>query len=118
MKTDSRTRHAFNADVNELSECQHCGWPKDHDIHAVVTAPGSKDGQAEEMKALFIRVGAEQSIVEVAIERMARAGCKDSLPTNGMFNEHQLDVMFGERLPTYRLIARVMFFELLTGAKP
>lgn len=25
--------HDFNADVGELSECQHCGWGKDHPIH-------------------------------------------------------------------------------------
>jgi hypothetical protein len=30
--------HEFNADVNELSECQHCGWPKDHPRHAVKAA--------------------------------------------------------------------------------
>lgn len=50
---------------------------------------------------------------EMAVERMARAGCTDSLPTDGMFNEHQLDVMYAERIVTYRRIARVMFLALL-----
>lgn len=27
--------HPFDADPNELSECQRCGWGKDHQLHAV-----------------------------------------------------------------------------------
>jgi hypothetical protein len=50
-----------------------------------------------------------------AIERMARAGAKDSMPTNGMFNEDQLGAMFDERLPTYRRIAEVMLVALFNG---
>lgn len=35
--------HEFNADVNELSECQHCGWGKDHDIHTVLPPPPPRE---------------------------------------------------------------------------
>lgn len=51
-----------------------------------------------------------------AIERMARAGAHDSMPTNGMFNSDQLGAMEDERMPTYRRIAEVMLRELLEGA--
>ena len=51
--------------------------------------------------------------VTQAIERMAEAGVRDSLPTNGMFNEHQLDAMRSGRMPTYRRIAEVMLCALL-----
>jgi hypothetical protein len=51
---------------------------------------------------------------EKAVERMARAAVKDSMPTNGMFNSYQLDAMADERMDTYRRIARVMLNALLT----
>lgn len=54
----------------------------------------------------------------IAIERMARAGARDSMPTNGMFNSYQLGAMEDERMPTYRRIAEVMLRELLEGKTP
>jgi len=53
--------------------------------------------------------------LDKAIERMAEAGAKDSLPKNGMFNSEQLDVMKGERLPAYRQLAEVMLKALFNG---
>lgn len=50
-----------------------------------------------------------------AIERMARAGARDSLPDNGMFNAYQLGAMRDERMPTYRRIAEVMLVALFKG---
>jgi hypothetical protein len=50
-----------------------------------------------------------------AIERMAYAGARDSLPRNGMFNSEQLDQMRSERMDTYRKIAKVMYAALLRG---
>lgn len=55
---------------------------------------------------------------EKAIERMAFAAAKDSLPTHGLFNEYQLDTMRAERMPAYREIAKVMLNALLTGEEP
>lgn len=52
--------------------------------------------------------------IEFAVERMARAAAKDSIPNNGMFNEDQRDYMLSERLPAYRQIARVMLAELFS----
>lgn len=52
---------------------------------------------------------------KIAIERMARAAARDSLPTNGMFNNEQLDAMCDERMPTYRRIAEVMLGVLIQG---
>ena len=48
-----------------------------------------------------------------AIERMAKAGAKDSLPKDGMFNIEQLDAMKSARMDTYRRIARIMLDALL-----
>ncbi len=48
------------------------------------------------------------------IERMAYAAARDSLPGDGMFNAEQLDKMLTERMPTYRQIAQVMFWAMLT----
>ncbi len=56
----------------------------------------------------------DTTTVEQAIERMARAAAKDSLPRNGMFNSDQLDAMRSDRMPTYRQIARVMFLALIS----
>lgn len=54
-----------------------------------------------------------QGRYDQAIERMARAAVKDSLPTNGMFNSGQLGQMASERMGDYRRIARVMLDALL-----
>jgi hypothetical protein len=51
----------------------------------------------------------------IAVERMARAAARDSLPDNGMFNSEQLDAMCDERMPTYRRIAQVMLGVMLQG---
>ena len=48
-----------------------------------------------------------------AIEKMAQAAAKDSLPRNGMFNSEQLEVMKNERLPDYRKLAEIMLKSLL-----
>ena len=53
--------------------------------------------------------------LEKAIERMAEAAAKDSLPRDGMLNAEQLDVTKCERLPRYREIARVMLEALFNG---
>jgi hypothetical protein len=54
-----------------------------------------------------------QGRYDQAIDRMARAAVRDSLPRDGMFNSDQLDHMASERMPTYRTIARVMLDALL-----
>lgn len=51
----------------------------------------------------------------IAVERMARAAARASLPTNGMFNSDQLDVMFEQRLHGYREIAEIMLGALIQG---
>jgi hypothetical protein len=55
--------------------------------------------------------------VQSLVQRMADAGARDSLPTNGMFNSEQLEAMRSERMPTYRRIAEVMLRALLEPTK-
>ena len=55
----------------------------------------------------------EQSIMEQAIERMAEAGARDSLPSHGLFNSDQLEAMLSERMASYRRVAAVMLKALL-----